>query len=193
MTRSVAMENAEMQSTTRKTRWEENEMEKHASTKLTAADVMQHDIVTVMRSNTLRDAMGLLTANHVTGLPVMDEHSRCIGLISATDILNFEQEHCEETEEGNADVAQYYDPESEQWETIRLSAFALEEFGDVRVEQVMATDLIWVERETPIQEAAARMHEAGVHRVLVLDDQQQLYGIISSFDFVRLIAEGEAL
>ncbi len=168
-------------------------MGKKSSTTLTAADIMQHDIVTVMRSNTLRDAMSLLTENHVTGLPVMDEHSHCIGLISATDILNFEQEHCEETEESNSDVAQYYDPETEQWETIRLSAFALEEFGDVRVEQVMATDLIGVERETPIQEVAAKMHDCGVHRVLVLDEQQRLYGIISSFDFVRLIAEDEVL
>lgn len=168
-------------------------MQQHTSTRLTAADIMQHDVVTVMRGNTLRDAMGLLTENHVTGLPVMDEHSRCIGLVSATDILNFEQEHCEETEEGNSDVAQYYDPESEQWETIRLSAFALEEFGDVRVEQVMATELIWVHRETPIRAVAAKMFDAGVHRVLVLDEQQRLYGIISSFDFVRLVAEGEAI
>lgn len=167
-------------------------MRQNTSTRQTAADIMQHDVVTVMRSNTLRDAMSLLTENHVTGLPVMDEHSRCIGIVSATDILNFEQEHCEETEEGNSDVAQYYDPESEQWETIRLSAFALEEFGDVRVEQVMATDLIWVERETPLQEVAAKMFQAGVHRVLVLDQQQRLYGIISSFDFVRLVAEDAA-
>jgi CBS-domain-containing membrane protein len=168
-------------------------MQQHASTRLTAADIMQHDVVTVMRSNTLRDAMSLLTENHVTGLPVMDEHSRCIGLVSATDILNFEQEHCEETEEGNSDVAQYYDPESEQWETIRLSAFALEEFGDVRVEQVMATELIWVERETTVRKVAAKMYEAGVHRVLVLDEEQRLYGIISSFDFVRLIADGASI
>jgi CBS domain-containing protein len=167
-------------------------MRQKTSTKLSAADVMQHDVVTIMRSNTLRDAMSLLTENHVTGLPVMDEHSRCIGLISATDILNFEEEHCEESEESNSDVAQYYDPETEQWETIRLSAFALEEFGDVRVEQVMATDLIWVSRDTPLQEVAAKMFLARVHRVLVLDDQQRLYGIISSFDFVKLAAEGVA-
>ncbi len=155
---------------------------------LTAANIMQRDIVTVMRSNTLSDAMSLLTENHVTGLPVMDERSRCIGLISATDILNFEQEHSEETDEGNSEVAQYYDPETEQWESIRLSAFALEEFGDVRVEQVMASNLIWVERKTSIQEVAAKMGEASVHRVLVLDEQSRLYGIVSAIDFVRLAA-----
>lgn len=165
-------------------------MRQKTCTGLTAADIMQTDVVTVQRGNTLRDAMGLLTENHVTGLPVMDEYCRCIGLVSATDILNFEEEHCEETDEGNSDVAQYYDPETEQWETIRLSAFALEEFGDVRVDQVMATNLIWVQRDAPLREVAKKMCEAQVHRVLVLDDQQRLYGIISGSDFVRLVAEG---
>ncbi len=164
-------------------------MAEEASATLIAADIMQRDIVSVQRGNTLRDAMSLLTENHVTGLPVMDEHSRCIGLISATDILNLEQEHSEETDEGNADVAQYYDPETEQWETIRLSAFALEEVGDVTVEQVMASNLIWVERETPIREVAKKMCKAEVHRVLVLDEVSRLYGIISAVDFVRIIAE----
>lgn len=164
-------------------------MAEETSATLTAEDIMQRDVVTITRGNTLRDAMSLLTENHVTGLPVMDEQSRCIGLISATDILNFEQEHCDETDEGNSDVAQYYDPETEQWESIRLSAFALEEFGDVRVEEVMASDLIWIERDSPIQEVALKMFEAGVHRVLVLDEQNRLYGIVSATDFVRLIAK----
>lgn len=168
-------------------------MGENASATLTAADIMQRDVVSVMRSNTLRDAMSLLTENHVTGLPVMDEHSRCIGLISATDILNLEEEHSEETDEGNAEVAQYYDPETEQWESIRLSAFALEEFGDVSVEQVMTSNLIWVERETPVREVAAKMCEASVHRVLVLDELSRLYGIVSAVDFVRLVAEDRTL
>jgi len=155
---------------------------------LTADDIMQRDIITISPSNTLRDAMSLLTENHVTGLPVVDQHSRCIGLISATDILNFEQEHCEESEEGNSEGARYYDPEKERWESIRLSSFALEEFGDVRVEEVMASSLLWVERETLVREVAAKMCEAGVHRILVLDEGGQLYGIISAVDFVRLVA-----
>jgi len=165
-------------------------MGENVTTTLTAADIMQRDVVSVLRGNTLRDAMSLLTENHVTGLPVMDEMSRCIGLISATDILNLEQEHSDETQEGNAEVAQYYDSETEQWDTIRLSAFALEHFGDVSVEQVMASDLLWVERDTPIQEVAAKMSESGVHRILVLDELSRLYGIISAVDFVRIFAEG---
>ena len=41
--------------------------------------------------------VGIMTANHITGLPVMDGKSRCIGLITASDILGFEEEHAEES------------------------------------------------------------------------------------------------
>ena len=55
-----------------------------------AADLMQRDIVTVSPDDTLREALALMTDSHVTGLPVMDGNSQCVGLITASDILNYE-------------------------------------------------------------------------------------------------------
>ena len=155
----------------------------------TAADIMQRDVVTASRGNTLREAMEIMSENHVNGLPVMDEHAHCVGLISVTDIIDYEQDHSEDIDEGNSEAGRYYDPDSGQWESVRLSTFALEALGEVRVEDVMASDLISVEKETPIVEVARIMHKSGVHRALVMDDRQQLFGIVSSSDFVRLIAE----
>ena len=63
-----------------------------------AVDVMQRDVVTIGPRDTLRMALDLMTENHITGLPVMDDHAKCIGLISATDILNYEHDHVEEAE-----------------------------------------------------------------------------------------------
>jgi CBS domain-containing protein len=155
--------------------------------RLKASDFMQRDVVTVAPDNTLQEALSLMTENHVTGLPVMDQFSRCIGLITSSDILNYEQDHAgESTEDGMAD---FYDPESQQWEAIPLSAFGLEEFGHVRVSEVMTRDLIWVDRDTPLKDVAQRMIDERVHRVLVMDVASRLYGILSAYDFVRFAAE----
>jgi len=154
---------------------------------LVAADVMQRDMVTVSPDNTLRDALGLMTENHVTGLPVMDARSRCIGLITASDILGFEEEHAEDSAEKG--MMQHFNAENGRWESVPVTAFGLEEFGDVRVEEVMSRDLIWVNRDTPIKKIAKQMLEDDVHRVLVMDERYNLYGIITSFDFVRVVAE----
>jgi CBS domain-containing protein len=153
---------------------------------LTASDVMQRDIVTISPEDTLRQALALMTEYHVTGLPVMDEESRCIGVVAATDILDYEQDHAEESSEG--ETTQFFDPETQQWETVSVSAFGLEEFGDVRASEVMSRELVWVERDTPLKEVARRMIEERVHRVLVMDERSYLYGIISAYDLVRVVA-----
>jgi IMP dehydrogenase len=153
-----------------------------------AGDYMQRDVVTVSPDDTLREALALMTANHVTGLPAMDGKSRCIGLITASDILWYEQEHADESalEDESTD---FFDPETEQWSTVPLSAFGLEKFGDVRVSEVMTRELIWVERTAPLKTVARRMIDERVHRVLVMDDRGNLYGIISAYDLVRVVAE----
>jgi CBS domain-containing protein len=161
-------------------------MEHAAVQQRVAADIMQRDMVTVAPNDTLRDALALMTENHVTGLPVMDGKSRCIGLITASDILGFEEEHAEEST--NDGMLQHFNPEISRWESVPISAFGLEEFGDVRVEEVMTRDLISVDRNTPLKKVARKMLDNDVHRVLVMDDKFNLYGIISSFDFVRVIA-----
>jgi CBS domain-containing protein len=155
---------------------------------LVAADVMQRDMVTVSPVDTLRDALALMTENHVTGLPVMDDKSRCIGLITASDILGFEEEHADDSAE-KGDMMQHFNADSGRWESVPVSAFGLEEFGDVHVEEVMSRDLIWVDRDTSIKKIASQMINDDVHRVLVMDERFNLYGIITSFDFVRVVAE----
>ena len=156
---------------------------------LVASDIMQRDMITISPQETLRDALGLMTDSHVTGLPVMDGKSRCVGLVCASDILNYEQEHAEESAEVNAEVAQHFNPDTQQWENVRLSAFALEEFGDVRVEEVMSRDLVSVEKDTPLKDVAHKMSDEKVHRILVMDHECRLFGIVSAVDFVRLWAE----
>lgn len=153
---------------------------------LVAADVMQRDMVTVAPSETLRDALALMTANHVTGLPVMDSKSRCIGLITASDILGFEDEHAGDTAAGG--MMQHFNSDIGRWESVPLSAFGLEEFGDVRVEEVMTHELISVHRDTPLKAVAQKMLDENIHRVLVMDERFSLYGIVTSFDFVRVVA-----
>ena len=157
------------------------------SKRVVAADLMQRDIVAIAPDDTLRDALELMTENHITGLPVMDGKSRCVGLITASDILNYEEEHANNSAENGS--AQFYDPETQQWETVPFSAFGLEEFGDVRVQDVMTRELVWVDRGTPLKDVARRMIDERVHRVLVMDKQCCLYGILSAYDFVRVVAE----
>jgi CBS domain-containing protein len=154
--------------------------------KRTAEELMQRDVVTVSAGDSLRDALKLMIENHVTGLPVMDRTSRCIGLITATDILNYEDENANNSAAG---TTQLFDTDTEQWEDVPILKFNSEGLADVQVAEVMSRELIWVDRDSTISQVAKRMVNEHVHRVLVMNERAQLYGIISTFDFVRLATE----
>lgn len=159
--------------------------------KLTAADVMETRIITVDASDTLREALNLMTEHHVSGLPVINVDNHCLGLVSASDILSYEQAYLEEVGEEGDETAPYYNPEIAEWEDVQVSAFALEQRGGTAVGEIMTTGVISVSPDTKVRDVAATMVEHDVHRVLVLDEENKLLGLISAVDFVRLVAEAD--
>lgn len=160
--------------------------------KLCARDVMAKDPVTVSAADKLRDAMSLMVANHVTGLPVVDRLSHCVGVVSMMDLLSYEQDHAETPPETTeVETTPFFDQESQQWEDVAVMAYALEQFGEVPVSEVMTADVISVPPDASIRTVAQRMVEESVHRVMVLDQGKILQGSVSAIDVVRLVAEGD--
>ena len=52
---------------------------------LTAADLMTRDVVTVPQQLPAADAAQVLLARSISGVPVVDDRGRCVGVFSATD------------------------------------------------------------------------------------------------------------
>ena len=60
---------------------------------------------------------------------------------------------------------------------------------DVFVARLMSPDPYTVSPDTLVEEAANEMLERGIGSVLVVDDGGELAGILTSTDFVRIVAE----
>jgi CBS domain-containing membrane protein len=150
---------------------------------LSVADVMIEAPLTVRENDGLQDALTLMAENQVSGLPVVDRQGFCVGVITASDILRFA--------EGDRDLkaSRYFDPDSNRWESVPVPTPALAELARVSVGELMTRDVLTVGLDTPLREAAAKMVARGVHRVLVIDRQERLRGILTSLDFVRLVAQ----
>jgi CBS domain-containing protein len=54
-----------------------------------AADIMTTPVVTVTKDTVLTDAIRLLLRWHISGMPVVDERGKLIGILSEHDIMNF--------------------------------------------------------------------------------------------------------
>lgn len=64
--------------------------------------------------------------------------------------------------------------------------------GSALVEDYMTTDTYWVRAEVDAEIAARIMLEENVHHLLVKTDDQ-IVGMLSSLDFVRLVSEKDFL
>lgn len=62
---------------------------------------------------------------------------------------------------------------------------------DIFVGRLMSTDVQTVDPETPVEKAAETLLENRISSLVAVDDENQLVGIITSTDFVRLVAEGD--
>jgi CBS domain-containing protein len=58
---------------------------------LTAADLMNPDVIRLPEGMPLRDAARLLLQNQVSGAPVVDAQGKCVGVFSAIDFLRLSQ------------------------------------------------------------------------------------------------------
>ncbi|GAA0513329.1 CBS domain-containing protein [Halorubrum aquaticum] len=63
--------------------------------------------------------------------------------------------------------------------------------GDVPVGRLMSTDLVTVAADATAAEAAERMGETGVNSILVVDESGRLEGLLTGWDFVRLVREND--
>lgn len=61
---------------------------------------------------------------------------------------------------------------------------------DTEVGHLMTSPVLTVDPETPVEEIADAMLEEGINSIVAIDDECQPIGILTSTDFVRIVAEG---
>jgi CBS-domain-containing membrane protein len=146
-------------------------------TKLTAADVMSRDVVTIPETTLLHHAAHLLARKQISGAPVVDDSGRCVGILSATDFVR----HVESGPEPvHVTQGRWF---CSDWQVVNLEMLPKDE-----VRRHMSTDLVTADPATVITDLARRMLDAHIHRIVVLDKDRHPVGVVSSTDIVAAVA-----
>jgi CBS domain-containing protein len=145
---------------------------------------MTPNVVTVTDTMDLREAAKILVQERISGAPVVDELGRLVGVLSQSDLVEYE---LATERELTVEAPFYRRPYDEALDPSR--GFQIQELPADTVSDVMTPYLITVQEDTPIREVAARMADCGIHRVVVVDDEQQIHGIVTSLDVLRWVAE----
>lgn len=148
-----------------------------SAARLPLAAVMTRDVVCVTADMHLSTLAALLVDRGFTGVPVVDDQGRAIGVVSRTDLVRarVDDPGCDE------DVAGFeLDP-----------GFHLEPDGGARVADVMMPIVFTLPENATLSQAAAIMAYEGIHRVPVVTTTGAVVGIVTSMDVVRWLAEND--
>ncbi len=148
--------------------------ERHA-TMVMVQNVMTEKVISVNPGTSVHEAARLLSEHRITGLPVVDEKNRVIGVISTADIL---------APEG----AKKESVLSRLMRPLRGKREAKKDVGE-RVEDAMSVPPITTEPDADIKEVAAVLDLHRIKRLPVIDPDGKLIGIISRGDIVRAMGQ----
>jgi CBS domain-containing protein len=128
----------------------------------TVGDLMAGEPILIRADAPLTEAAALIDHRHVSGLPVVDLAGHLVGVISQTDLLR-----------------------------ARATEFLWANWTGLAVRHLMSSPAVTVLRSTPVTEAAHRMERLGIHRLVVVADEDELLpiGILSVSDIVHSVAD----
>jgi CBS domain-containing protein len=145
---------------------------------LTVRDIMHRDVVSASPDESLKDAANKFYRYKVSGMPVIDDEGRPVGIISERHLIQAALPDYE-TLIQNLSLA----PDTEPFDEL------LRHEDEIKVRDIMTTRLFTTTEDTPIVEVAAQMLFRNVRRVPVVHDEKMV-GIILRRDIVSKVIRG---
>lgn len=138
--------------------------------RVTVQDVMTRSVVTVTPDTPFQELLSLMAEHAISGVPVVHDDGRLIGIVTEADLLR----------DGAADRGRsraldwlLHPSRGEQAHARGHSA------GDI-----MTSPVVTVRPAISIWEAIKTLRDAGVKRLPVVDDRDQVVGIVSRVDLL---------
>lgn len=122
--------------------------------------IMSADLITLSPGATLAEARTLMRENQIHHLPVIDDEKNLLGLVTLTNVLAATDSFLRGDED-------------------RIHA------AEIRIDDVMVTDVATVEREASLRSAALFLEKHRIGCLPVMDDEK-ICGIITDTDFVAV-------
>ncbi len=142
-----------------------------------ARDVMTRGVVTIRPNASILEAARLMLEHGISGLPVLDEASTLVGIVTERDLLRRDG------------------PEAERPEWLEIFAGPDQlarhcaESSRRTVAQVMTPNPVTITENASLEKAVRLMEQHKIKRLPVMDDSR-LVGIIARPDLVRAFARG---
>ena len=142
-----------------------------------AHHIMTRDVITVTPHTSIEEAAKIMLQTHISGLPVLDDAGKLVGIVSQSDFLR-------RSEIGTG-------RKRPAWLQFlvgpgRAAADFVHERGR-KVEDVMTENPVTVEEETPLEDLVKLMEKNGIKRLPVMSGSR-LAGIVTRSNLLQAVA-----
>ena len=127
---------------------------------------MSYPVITIHPELPMQDALSLMLKEQIRRLPIVDKHGRLIGIVSERDLL-----HASPSNATSLNV----------WELTYL-------LSKTTVAEIMTSNVISINEDTPIEEAARIMADNKIGGLTVVRDDKVI-GIITETDLFKIFLE----
>lgn len=140
------------------------------------ADFMTRQVVTVTPETSILEAARLMLDHKISGLPVVTNEGRVVGIISEHDLLRGKKR------DAKTEGTHWLRLMMEQANLVDESA----RFKERKVSEAMTPDPVTITETAPLEEAGRLIGENDIKRLPVVRDHK-LVGVIARADIVRAI------
>lgn len=150
---------------------------------VTVGELMVRDVVCVRPETSIEELRSILLGRGISGVPVVDRDGRLVGVVSKTDLVREAQDTGEESGK-----AERLHTKSEDGYDVDLGpGFHAEDIPEGTVAEIMTPYALALPARATVLQAAAIMAYEGVHRLVVVEDQD-VVGILTATDVLGWLA-----
>ncbi len=150
-----------------------------------ARDIMSSPPISIQEDKTLRETIELLAKHRFSGLPVIDNEGKLVGIISDTDIIRYsEQIKVMPNTNLSGWISPYVDVS-----TLATMRKGMDTLHQTMVSEVMTKKVFTVNEEAEASDIARLMNRRNINRIPVVDGEGKLVGIVTRADMVQCMAK----
>ncbi len=151
----------------------------------TAKEIMTKPALSAREADTVKAVLELLAEKRISGVPVVNEDGKVIGVISDTDIIRYAHQI---SVVPLSNLSGWISPYAEVSDLASMRK-GFELLHRTAVSQIMTKKVHTVHEDAPANEVAEMMNRRKINRVPVVDSDDKLKGIVTRSDLVQCMAK----
>lgn len=153
---------------------------------LTAKDIMTKDVLMAYEGWSVKRLSTFFIKNKISGAPVIASDHSLVGVVTATDLVNFEGKSDTEKSQILKDIYdEFVGMNYDEKTMLSLSAKADE---NCTVNKVMTPKVVQIDEDTLIVDVAKTMLESGIRRIFVTKNGI-MSGVISTNNMLKVVSQ----